>query len=188
MKKVIVDLSMIITFTQQLFSAKIVIRLEANEMLNVIFQRSKAKNPDDIIEDSRFFFSKNKKKEWFEDPFVQQIIHFVDKAEVIDGMILKDRFDNIIPPEYLSTGSKTAICVYEYPDKIFNMTQMGDNALAFITGLSKSRDITLLCYRLLPYCQMIDTEFYKDYVPVDISDPDDFDTLMEEWLEEIGNG
>ena len=45
-----------------------------------------------------------------------------------------------------------------------------------------------MCYRLLPYCQMIDTEFYKDYVPVDISDPDDFDTLMEEWLEEIGNG
>ena len=46
-------------------------------MLNVIFQTSKAKDPSKVIVDSRFFFSKNKKKEWFADPFVQSIINFV---------------------------------------------------------------------------------------------------------------
>lgn len=157
-------------------------------MFNVIYQKAKAKNPRSVIEDSRFFFSKNKREEWFKDPFVKQIIEDVDKAEVIDGMVLKDRNGKIIPPEYLSTGSKTAICIYEFPEKIFNATQMGDNALIFITVLSEYRDITVLCYRLLPYCQMKDTDFYKDYKKVDISSPDNFDDLMDACLEEIGNG
>lgn len=156
-------------------------------MLNVIYQISKAERNKEVIEDCRFYFSRKKKEEWFQDPFVQAVIKIVDKAEVVSGMILKDRDGQIIPPEYLSTGTKTAICVYEFPDIIFNATQMGDNALAFITELSKSRDITLLCYRLLPYCLLEHLDFYKDYNKVDISDSDVFDDLMNECLEEIGN-
>ena len=156
-------------------------------MLNVIFQTSKAKDPSKVIVDSRFFFSKNKKKEWFADPFVQSIIQFVDKANVVGDYLLEDRDGNMIPPEYLSTGTKTAICIYEFPELIFNLTQMGDNVLIFIVKLSLQRDITAICYRYLPYCQLQNIDFYKDYKKFEIGDSIDFYDAMDEWLEEIMN-
>lgn len=118
---------------------------------------------------------------------MKRVIEYVDKAKVISGIVLQDSSGNVIPPEYQSTGSKTAICIYESPNMIFNLTQMGDNALAFISLLTNNRDITALTYRMLLYHQMIDVDFHKDYERVDISDSDIYDEYFEEWLEEIYN-
>lgn len=153
-------------------------------MFNVIFQIAKAKDPDNVIVDSRMFFSINKKKEWFSDPFVQLLLDKVDRVKVIKDFVLEDENGNAIPPEYLSTGSKTVICIYEFPEKVFNITQVGDNALAFVSVLSKHRDITGLCYRFLPYDQMIDVDFYKDYQKFKIGNIVEFDTINRKWLEE----
>ena len=91
-------------------------------MLNLIFQKAKAKDVSKVRVDVRAFFAREKKAEWFADPFVQQVMQTVDHAEQIDGFVLKDGEGNVIPPEYLSTGTKTAICIYEFPDMIFNAT------------------------------------------------------------------
>lgn len=156
-------------------------------MLNLIFQKAKAKDPKTIRVDSRDFFSIEKKVEWFQDPFVQQIIREVDHAECEEGFVLRNEEGVAIPPEYLSTGAKTAICVYEFPDLIFNATQMGDNALNFVLQLSLERDITLLVYRVLPYDYFRDLDVYKDYKKVEFEDWLDFCTKIDEWLEEIYN-
>lgn len=153
-------------------------------MLNLIFQINKAQNPDDVIIDSRMFFSTHKKKEWFQDPFVQLLLKKVDHTKVIQGFVLENEDGDVIPPEYLSTGVKTVICIYEFQDKIFNLTQIGDNALAFVSVLSKLRDITALCYRFLPYDQMSDIDLYKDYEKYQIGDIYDFECDMRGWLEE----
>lgn len=156
-------------------------------MLNMIFQRAKAKDPDKVIVDSRAFFSLEKKEEWFRDPFVRRILNEVDHVECIDGFVLRNEEGIVMPPEYLSTGSKTAICTYEFPDLIFNATQMGDNAFKFILELSSTRDITVLVYRLLPYMAMRNLQLCKDYVPVHFTDDVDFYDKLDEWLEEIYN-
>ena len=111
----------------------------------------------------------------------------VDHVEPIDGFVLKDVDGNVIPPEYLSTGTKTAICVYKFPDMIFNATQMGDNALEFVLEFAMKRDITLLVYRLLPYRGLLGLDICKDYQPVSFRDDVDFYDHMSIWLEEIYN-
>lgn len=156
-------------------------------MINLIFQINKAHDPEKVQPDSRAFFSMNKKKEWFEDPFVQRIMQEVDGASVISGYVLKDRSGEVIPPEYLSTGTKTAVCVYFFPDMVFNATQMGDNALQFVLELSQCRDITLLVYRDLPYFAFRGLSVCKDYEPVSFADDGEFYECMDEWLEEIYN-
>lgn len=156
-------------------------------MLNLIFQKAKAKDPKTVRVDSRDFFSIEKKVEWFQDPFVQQIIREVDHAECEEGFVLRNEEGIAIPPEYLSTGAKTAICVYEFPELIFNATQMGDNALNFVLQLSLERDITLLVYRVLPYDSFRDLDVYKDYKKIEFEDWLDFCTKVDEWLEEIYN-
>ena len=101
-------------------------------MLNLIFQKNKAKDPDKVWVDSRRFFDTKVNENWLQDEFVQDAIMKIDNAKVLEGCILRDFEGKIIPPQYLSTGTKTVICVYEFPDLIFNATQMGDNALAFV--------------------------------------------------------
>lgn len=156
-------------------------------MLNLIFQTGKAKDRSKVCVDSRDFFSFQKKKEWFEDPFVQRIIREVDHAEVVRGFVLENDEGEAIPPEYLSTGAKTAICVYEFADMIFNATQMGDNALKFVLELSRERDVTILVYRDLPYVGLRGIPLYKDYERVEFADAAEFYEHMDEWLEEIMN-
>lgn len=156
-------------------------------MLNLIFQRNKAKNPKDVLIDSRGFFSRFKREEWFSDAFVQEIIHTVDKAEVISGFVLKGYDGSVIPPEYLSTGSKTMICIYEFPGKIFNITQMGNNVVPFLVELCKKRDVTALTYREIPYRFFGKMGFTKDYEPVSYEDDIDYYDKFEEWLEEMFN-
>lgn len=125
--------------------------------------------------------------EWFSDPYVQRVMKEVDRVEYVDGFVLKNEEGIAIPPEYLSTGAKTAICVYEFPDVIFNATQMGDNAFKFVLELSLKRDITVLVYRLLPYEAMRSLSLYKDYEPVSFDDWEDFYDKLNVWLEEIYN-
>jgi hypothetical protein len=156
-------------------------------MLNLIWQKGKAKNPDDVWVDSRYFFSQNKKESWFKDSFVRKVIKAVDGAEVIDGCVLRSKEGNVMPPEYLSTGSKTAICVYEFPNLIFNATQMGDNALMWVLRLSMERDFTLLTYRTISAPMLKEVGFLKDYKEVVIPEGYDLWDLQDDWREEIYN-
>lgn len=44
------------------------------EMLNLIFQKAKAKDISKVRVDSRAFFAREKKADWFTDPFVRQVM------------------------------------------------------------------------------------------------------------------
>lgn len=95
-------------------------------------------------------FQNHCKAEWFKDPFVQHLMKYVGGTTLVDGIVLKNAEGESIPPEYLSTGTKTAILVYEFPNMIFNATQMRDNAFLFVSALCKKQDRTVLTYRYLP--------------------------------------
>lgn len=158
-------------------------------MMNLIFQKAKAKDPTKVRVDSRRFFDNNvvSNEKCFNDPFIQDIIKTVDGATVVQGPILKSREGKIMPPQWLSTGAKTAICIYLYPDWVFNATQMGDNAFQFVIELCRKHDRTVLTYRYLPYKYMIMLDLQKDYKPVTFEDDEDFWDHFDEWMEEMYN-
>ncbi|MCI8562026.1 MAG: DUF4869 domain-containing protein [Lachnospiraceae bacterium] len=152
-------------------------------MLNLIFQRKKA-NGKMVISDSRQFFNTNKKAEWFQESYVQKIMEYVDGSKLIDGFCLKDRNGMTVPPEYLSTGAKTAILVWEYPDIIFNMTQCGDNAFQCVAEICRHSDRTELTYRYLPLWAMEGVEIQKDGIAIT---KELYNEKIDDWLEEIYN-
>ena len=97
-------------------------------MLNLIFQRNKAKDPSTVIADCRGFFDLNKKASWFQDPFVQKILELIDceyiiqshkaiainkkqifKLEKVDVKLSIIRFENY---------SKTALLGYKFKNNI----------------------------------------------------------------------
>ena len=150
-------------------------------MLNLIYSKLKAPNSTTVLTDSRYFFSKQKKAEWFKDPFVQRLMEYVDGTTLVDGFVLKNGKGEIIPPEYLPTGTKTAILVYEFPNLIFNATQIGDNAFLFVSALCKKQDRTLLTYRYLPEFLLEGLELQKDGKPFKL---EDYDNIVNDWLDE----
>lgn len=154
-------------------------------MLNLIFQHNKAKDPSAVIADCRGFFNLKKKASWFQDSFVREILETVDGATVIDGLVLKSKTGDIIPADYLSTGTKVMICIYEFPDLIFNITQMGNNVIPLLIKLCSKEDRTVLSYRLIPIYELSEIPLQKDYQDYQVHD-DSYDDV-DEWLEEIMN-
>jgi len=151
-------------------------------MLNLIFQKGKTSMP--VYVDSRNFFSMNKKEEWFTDRIVQTIMDYVDGTVLVSGFVLRDRMGRTIPPEYLSTGCKTAILIWKFPGLVFNVTQCGDNAFKCVADLCEYNDRTVLTYRYLPERYLKRLELQKDGISFSITD---YDGLVDGWLEEKYN-
>lgn len=84
----------------------------------------------------------------------------------------------------MSTGTKATILIYEFEDKVFNLTQCGNNALKCVAEICKRYDRTCLTYRDFAIGLFDGVDLAKDGQPFSANDYDD---LAEEWLEEIYN-
>jgi hypothetical protein len=73
------------------------------------------------------------------DDVVSNIIKSIDNVEYIGNYKVKSKFNNgaSISVSELSTGCKTAINVYTFYDKMFTVSECGDNALQTIFMLER---------------------------------------------------
>ena len=125
-------------------------------MLHMIYGRM---NCPDVILDSRVWFREHKKPEWFQDLFVQKVIKEIDGAEVLFEEALKNRYGHGISTEQISTGSKTLICIYEFPEKIFYGTTMGDNCYPLLFEIAEKQEITIM----IEHCPDFDDKYFGHF-------------------------
>lgn len=126
-------------------------------MLDIIFGRENVKG--NYILDTRIYFRREKKPEWFQDHFVQRVLKEVDHVDVLFEEALRDRFGHGISTEQISTGSKTLILIYfDKQDRLFNGSAMGDNCLKFLFEMARKRDIRVF-FEHYPY---IDSEYFEE--------------------------
>ncbi len=101
-------------------------------MLNIIFGRE---NSPDFVLDTRIYFRRNKKPEWFEDEFVKRFLKEIDNSTVLFEEALKDYRGRGISTGMISTGCKTLCDIYYHgSDTIFYGSGMGDNCIPFFNG------------------------------------------------------
>lgn len=104
-------------------------------MLNVIFGRDFCTR--EYVLDTRIYFRRNKRPEWFSDPFVQRFIYDIDGSTVLFEEALKDKNGHGISTEWLSTGCKTLCCIYyDKRNTLFYGSAMGDKLCAIFDGNS----------------------------------------------------
>lgn len=113
-------------------------------MLNVYFGRDSVKDKKSVL-DTRIYFRRHKRAEWFEDDFVKRFLKEIDGSEVLFDEALKNRFGKGISTEQISTGCKTLCCIYYNDDKdiVFYGTAMGDNCYKFVMEMARNKDISL---------------------------------------------
>ena len=113
-------------------------------MLHIIFGREVAGEQNYVL-DSRIFFRRNKKPEWFEDDFVKEFLFEIDGSKVIAQEALLDCRGRGISSEMISTGCKSLCCIYYcYQNHIFNGSLMGDNCIPFLMRIANEHDVTIV--------------------------------------------
>ena len=126
-------------------------------MLDVIFGRDFCK--EDYVLDTRVYFKKHKKPEWFSDLFVQKFLKDIDKCEVLFEEALKDRWGHGISTEMISTGSKTLCCIYyDKENKLFYGSAMGDNCVPYLMEISRKKDVRIF----LEHMMGITSEYFEE--------------------------
>jgi len=84
------------------------------------------------------------------DSFARRAILDIDKAKVLNGFALENRYGYGMSSEQISTGTKTLLLIKNHPQFIYYASNMGDNCVPFLMELVKEReaagmgDVTLL--------------------------------------------
>lgn len=125
-------------------------------MLNFIIGRENI-DLGPVHMDSPLYFRKAR-PEWLNDDFACRAIAEIDKAKVLNGFALENRFGYGMSSEQISTGTKTLLLIKNQPQYVYYASLMGDNCVPFLMELVKKReeagggDITLLLehFMLIP--------------------------------------
>lgn len=128
-------------------------------MLNVIFGRENLGDRKYVL-DTRIYFSRNKKPEWFENDFVKAFLMDVDGTTVLFEEALKDVFGHGISTEMISTGCKTLCDIYYCTDTkvIFYGSAMGNNCYPFLLDIAREREVWIF----LEHYPLIDDKYFDE--------------------------
>ena len=86
--------------------------------------------------------------EYLETDFSKSVVKRIDKSDVYNKNIIVSPILGGIPPERLSGGSKTLICI-NYTDWIFSITAMGENCYPILAEIAEKKDIIMTCDRAM---------------------------------------
>ena len=114
------------------------------------------------------WFRFNYEEEWFEDPLVAEIMADVDKSYYKGNQLIINDEMGPIPPERLSEGVQTLICIYKMPDLMYNATKCGENCAKWLVEIGRREDVTVNLRYYLPLddCGNIEIEILNEHKKV----------------------
>jgi hypothetical protein len=104
------------------------------------------------------WFRFNYEEEWFEDSLVAEIMADVDKSYYKGNQVIVNEELGPIPPERLSEGVQTLICIYKMPDLMYNATKCGENCAKWLVEIGRREDVTVNLRYYLPFADCKDME------------------------------
>lgn len=88
-------------------------------------------------------FRLNYEDEWFNDPFVKELVMEIDESEVVSADLIISPVLGPISPDRLSSGVKTLIMLYKMPEMEQWASNCGDNCLPALAEIAKMQDIVV---------------------------------------------
>ena len=106
---------------------------------------------ENVVYNTSVYFNNVYSPNWFEDPFAQRIIKSIDRGTVLGPNAIETRALGIIPPEKLSSGTKTLLLMYFMPETVYNASNCGDNCSYWILRIAAKQNITINLYHLMDF-------------------------------------
>lgn len=105
-------------------------------MITIFKSKRDIPRDKEYIELNDIFFNQNTAGKL--DERAEKFIEKIDDSELLGKYKIRSRFDDIILNiDRLSTGCKTVLNVFYYPDKVFCLKECGNNALEVLYSLEK---------------------------------------------------
>lgn len=112
------------------------------------------KNKRDIPQDKEYvelndiFFNQNTAGKL--DGKAAKFIEQIDDSKLLSKYKIRSRFEDItLNTDQLSTGCKTVLNIFYYPDKVFCLKECGNNALEIVYGFEKG--VVYSEYSMIPF-------------------------------------
>lgn len=106
---------------------------------------------ENVVYNTSVYFNNVYSPDWFEDPFAQRIIKSIDRGTVLGPNAIETRALGIIPPEKLSSGTKTLLLMHFMPKTVYNASNCGDNCSYWILRIAAKQNITINLYHLMDF-------------------------------------
>ena len=106
---------------------------------------------ENVVYNTSVYFNNVYTPDWFEDPFAQRIIKSIDRGTVLGLNAIETRALGIIPPEKLSSGTKTLLLMHFMPNMVYNASNCGDNCSYWILRIAAKQNITINLYHLMDF-------------------------------------
>jgi hypothetical protein len=133
----------------------------------IIYKKNAIPKTSDVIKINDVYFNKHTSE--MLDEKAKAIIRTIDHSEMIDQYNISSRFDGTrLNIDKLSTGCKTALNILYNPDRIFDISECGENALEVIYSLEAGKvycDYPMIAFDMKEV-EAIDssgTHVFKDY-------------------------
>lgn len=135
-------------------------------------------------------FNTRRKKEWFSDSFVKEIVSDIDCSDIVMDYAAVDRRTgtgySIVD---ISTGAKSLILVYKYPDEIFCI-RMGNNCTDLLEKIAayydkQNKDVTVVTNYMHEFTfKYVDSIYYVNWDITCHSYDDIMNYVMDKWYDQ----
>lgn len=106
---------------------------------------------ENVVYNTSVYFNNVYSPDWFEDPFAQRIIKSIDRGTVLGPNAIETKTLGVIPPEKLSSGTKTLLLMYFMPKTVYNASNCGNNCAYWILRIAAKQNITINLYHLMDF-------------------------------------
>ena len=103
------------------------------------------------VYNTEMFFENQYDRSWVTDEFAQRIIRDIDDSEVIGPDTIQNGIFGTFGSNDLSAGVKTLLLMKNLPNRIFNISNCGDNCAKYILELAKDRDIKVTLHHVMDF-------------------------------------
>ena len=137
--------------------------------------------PDEIY-NTEMFYENQYDRNWVMDDFAKEIIKDIDSSEVIAPDLIKNDIFGSFSSTELSAGVKTLLLIKNMPNKIFNISNCGDNCAKYLLKLAEDRDIKVTLHHAMDFGKNFSVKVINEGKRKEINDATEFLMLAHRYL------
>lgn len=134
------------------------------------------------IYNTEVYFYNQYNKNWVIDEFAKKVIADIDDSVVLGPDEIQNDIFGKFGCNELSAGVKTLLLIKNMPNKIFNISNCGDNCAKYILELAKDRDITVCLHHYMNFGDSFEIRVINDGKRKVITNPEELLLLSHEYV------
>jgi phosphatidate phosphatase APP1 len=146
-------------------------------MLKIFFGNHKGE-----IYNTEVYYANQYDKMWVTDPFAKKVIADIDDSTVIAPDVIQNDIFGAFNSTELSAGVKTLLLIHNQPNRIFNISNCGDNCAKYLLELAENKDIKVCLHHVMDFGQSFAVKVVNDKRRKVITDPIEFLMLANQYL------